>query len=103
MLFRSPCCVNPQHLTIGDLHLRNHVMVANGHAGRGRRGFTVNGQPIVPKKQNRQYKYTDEQMIRIRNQPSEVTAGQFGWTREKASKMRWEFRKNYRWLPPVEE
>ena len=94
----EPNCVNPQHLQIGDLSLRNTVMVANGRAGRGRRGPGGEYLPLEPQKQNRQYRWSEAEILKIRNQPTDVTAAQFGWTRQKASKMRWEMRNHYRWL-----
>ena len=93
----APNCVNPAHLQIGDLCLRNAVMSANGRA---------NGQPghrrrynVTARKQNRKYRYTEDQIQRIRTQDTAVTAAEFGWTRQQAAKMRWEMRRNFKWLP----
>jgi len=94
----APCCVNPAHLQIGDLRLRNAVMTANG---------TINGGPkhvrrkynIIPRKQNRVYKYTDDQIQRIRTQSTQATAEEFGWSVARAGKIRWEMRRNFKWLP----
>lgn len=94
-----PNCVNPNHLQIGDLKLRNAVMVANGRAGRGRRGPSNEPYNGVPKKQNRVYKYSEDEIRAIRRDPTDVTAARYGWTRKKASHVRWEMiHTNYRWL-----
>ena len=94
-----PNCVNPEHLHIGDLKLRNKVMIANGNAGRGRRGPTINGKPYVPKKQNRVYKYSEDEIRAIRKDPTDLIAARYGWTKKKAAHIKWEMiHTNYKWL-----
>jgi hypothetical protein len=88
----NPLCCNPDHLIIGTASDRNRVMYA---AGRWRPGKKPIGPP---KKQNRIYKWSDEEIRFLRRASLDDIEDQFGVDRLEASKMRHSCRSGYRWL-----
>ena len=94
----NPICCNPAHLQLGDLKLRNRIMKQNGRMPTQRRGRCVRDD----KKQNRKYRYTDEEMLWIRTAAIGEIAVRFNKTRTQASRIRWAIRNAYTWLNALE-
>jgi len=90
----NPICVNPHHLIIGDASIRNSVMIRNGRQGKQPRGKHSKDH----KKQNREYKYSEEEMLWIRYASRTEIARRYGLSEARAATMRWNMRNNYRWL-----
>ena len=88
-------CVNPDHLTEGSQAVKVADMRQAGLLMPG------SGRPRGPGlgKQNRQYRYTEEEIQFIRDGDSAAIAARWGWTRLKAQKMTSSFRRSFRWLP----
>lgn len=86
-------CLNPQHLIVGDLSTRTQNMHNNGRANVKRGKYVRSGA-----KQNRVYKYTDEEIIWIRQASSDDIASRYNITKTRASHLRWSFRNSYAWL-----
>jgi hypothetical protein len=86
-------CLNPDHLVLGDYIDRSQNMLNNGRANplRGKNIRSHN-------KQNRVYKYTDEEILWIRKADTLDIAEKYGVTRSKASHIRWHVRNTYHWL-----
>ena len=89
----NPACLNPRHIQIGDLSLRNRIAVKNG-----RMGTVSPKQAGVVYKQNRTYKYTEKEILFLRNSTTEAIAKQYGVTRSRACNMRWYARSQFKWL-----
>ena len=88
-------CVNPDHLFEGTQagkisDMRRDGLIVPG-AGR-RRGLSTS-------KQNRQYRYTEEEIQFIRSGDADAISQRYGWSRLKSQKMTSRFRQSYRWLP----
>jgi len=90
----NPICVNPHHLIIGDPSIRNQVMIRNGRQGQQPRGKHSKDH----KKQNREYRYTEEEMLWIRYASRTDIARKYGISEKRAATLRWNMRTNYRWL-----
>ena len=90
----NPVCVNSHHLVLGDASIRNQVMVRNGRQGERVKGKHVKDH----KKQNRDYRYTEEEMLWIRYASKSEIARKYGMSEARAATMRWNMRTNYRWL-----
>lgn len=86
-------CLNPAHLVVGDLSKRNQVMTANGRHNP-QRGKNIRNS----KKQNRTYKYTEEEILWIRSATSDEIAQRYNLTKKRASHFRYGMRNNYNWL-----
>jgi hypothetical protein len=88
-------CVNPDHLSEGTQ--------AGKIADMREAGLIVpgTGRPRGPGtgKQNRVYRYTEEQIQFVRDGDADAIAARFGWTRLRAQKMTSSFRRSFRWLP----
>jgi hypothetical protein len=92
----NPACVNPAHLITGDLSKRNEIMYANGRGPKHRRGRFSRSEH----RQNRKYRYTDDEMRYIRTAETTDIAQRFGITRDRACHLRWAIRTGYKWLDP---
>jgi hypothetical protein len=90
----NPVCVNPHHIVLGDSSIRNQVMIRNGRQGERLRGKHVNDH----KKQNRKYRYSEEEMLWIRYASRTEIAHRYNITEKRAASLRWAIRTNYRWL-----
>jgi hypothetical protein len=88
----SPACLNPDHITIGNLSLRNQVMIAKGH------GNSVGRKKVAPRKQNRSYRWTDEEIIFGRNALNSEIAERFGIDEARAARLKHSLRRGYLWL-----
>ena len=85
-------CCNPDHMIVGTSFDRNRVQYAKGHRPKsGKKGNAI-------KKQNRQYKYTDDEMRFLRDNKSSVIAEKFGITKSAAAYLHWKFSRGYKWL-----
>jgi hypothetical protein len=83
-------CCNPAHIIVGTPEDRNRVQYAKGRAPH---------QPErAVKKQNRKYKWTEEQMRFVRDNPTAVVAAKLGITRSAASHMKYSIKTGYKWL-----
>jgi hypothetical protein len=83
-------CCNPQHLIVGTAHDRNRVQYA-----KGRRPVKENR---IPKRQDRAYKYTDEQMRLMRDGTIAEICKTLKVTKSAASHMKHRMKKGYKWL-----
>lgn len=86
-------CCNPDHIIAGSLSKRNEIMHANGRWCMGPKVAGV----IV--KQDRKYKYTEEQIIFGRTASSKDIAKRYGKTKTWACQHRWAMRNGFAWLP----
>ena len=91
-------CQNPDHLILGDASMRNKVMHANGRAPK-----PVPGRRRDDRKQNRNYRYTDEEMIWIRHAHAHDIAAKYNLPVKRAQTLRAVMRGNYRWLDEIED
>lgn len=87
-------CVNPAHLILGDSSERYKVMVEKGHYNPGT-GVKVRG---VTEKQNRSYKYSEEEILWIRQAKAKEIAERYNIDRVKAANLRWGMRNGFKWL-----
>lgn len=86
-------CCNPDHIIEGTLSKRNEIMYANGRHNSGPKVAGV----IV--KQDRKYKYTEEQIIFGRTATSKDIAKRYKTTKTWACQHRWAMRTGFAWLP----
>lgn len=91
-------CVTPEHLSEGTQRQKRADMVRDGihNNPTGARG-------AYNKKQNRSYKYTEDEIQWVRNANTNDIAVKYNLTRREASTMRHSFRLGYTWLPWVKE
>lgn len=92
----NPLCINPAHLILGDAHIRNQVMYANGRGPKNQGKNKVRGVAV---KQDRQYKYSEAEIQWVRNAPAADIAKKYGITHKRAGIMKGAFRGGYKWLP----
>jgi len=87
-------CVTPEHLSEGTQQQKRADMVRDNihNNATGPRGS-------YNKKQNRQYKYTEDEIQWIRNATSEEIAEKYNMDKRKAASTRYLFRNGYTWLP----
>lgn len=90
-------CVNPDHLTEGSQRDKLDDMVRDGIKGGRKKGET--GYAYNHKQENREYKYTEEEIQFVRSSTSEAIAERYGISLDRASTKRWAFRRGYPWLP----
>jgi hypothetical protein len=91
----NPLCINHEHLILGDVYTRNNVMQANGRASKTQGKNKVRGVLV---KQNRQYKYTDDEIRWIREANTKEIAEKYNMSRDRAGHFRWGMRKGFKWL-----
>jgi hypothetical protein len=89
---KSQLCCNPDHLILGDASKRNEIQYARGH--KPNRG--ANKMPS--KKQNRTYKYTDDEMRLMKYGTKEEIMKYFKCTKARACHYQWRMKKGYQWL-----
>lgn len=94
----NPLCINPAHLILGNGYIRNQVMYANGRGPKNPGRNKVRG---VTQKQNRTYKYSEEEIQWIRNAPAAEIAKRYGISHRCAGSKKGAFRGGYQWLPYV--
>ena len=88
----NPLCVRPDHLKITDkLGKSQHNIALGKYANRGK---TNTGM----KKQNRKYRYTDDEMRWLRIATTTEIAEKYNISKSDAGKLRWEMRRSYKWL-----
>lgn len=85
-------CCNPAHMIVGTGEDRNRVQYAKGHYPSKGKG------PNAIKKQNRKYKWTDDQMRYIRDHTTTEIAAKFGVTKSAAGNMKHSVKNRYKWL-----
>lgn len=95
----NPLCVNPDHLVLRTPQERVEHMVATGSRAYAKTGRYSRDK----KKQNRNYKYSVEELIFIRNSTSRDIAKRFGVTLHRAGCMRYAMRKGYGWVKEYED
>lgn len=88
----NPACLNPDHITVGDLTLRSQTMISKGRGNFGGR------KAVEPAKQNRQYKWSDEEIIFGRNATNKEIAQRFDMDEARAAKLKHSLRRGYKWL-----
>jgi hypothetical protein len=90
-------CQEPTHLIIGDYSTKAEIMTANGRSNYC--GNRSNHPNTPPRKQaNRQYRYSDEEILWVRSASTQDIAARYGITRSRAAHMRFEMRIHYKWL-----
>lgn len=88
----NPLCCNPKHMFVGTPEDRNRVAREKGHVQtRWKTGNAI-------KKQNRKYKYSDDQMRFIRDNPPEASMEKYNMTRKAVVYLKDRFSKGYKWL-----
>lgn len=85
-------CCNPEHMIVGTAYDRNRVQYAKG------RRPVMPTRPEQTKKQNRTYKYSDEDMLFCRANDTKAIAKRLGITRGQASYLKHKFTNGYKWL-----
>lgn len=88
-------CLNPDHLILGDYRTQRQVMKANGRTGMIGKAQKRAG---VDYKQNRKYKYTEDQLRWIRKSTIEEIMYQLDLTKVQAERLRSGVRSGYKWL-----
>jgi hypothetical protein len=91
-------CCNPAHYFIGDYSDRTQMMKMRGRVGLGKRGPRI----TPPKKQVRNYKYTEEEIQWVRLATPQDIAERYNIDSKRAGCMRHLFRNGYKWLPMPE-
>ena len=90
-------CVNPDHLVEGTQQEKMHAMMVDGVKTGGRTvgstGYAYNH------KQNREYKFSEEEIQWMRSAQAEEIMTRHNLTRDQAIRKQWAFRRGYRWLP----
>jgi hypothetical protein len=87
-------CINPAHLTLGNASQRYANMVAKGNQVP-RTGLKVRGVDV---KQNRNYKYTEQEILWVRQATPKEIAERYNIDKTKAANLRWGMRKGFKWL-----
>jgi len=88
----NPLCCNPAHLKVGDAIERNRLSYERGNRPTVFRG------PSQVKKQNRKYKWTEEQMRYIKTHTTPEIAEHFKLTKNQASRLKHRITNGYKWL-----
>ena len=88
----NPKCLNPRHIQVGDLSLRNRIAIKNGRMKPAKK------RAGVEYKQNRKYKYSEKEIVFLRNSTTEDIAKRYNVTRSRACNMRWYARSQFQWL-----
>ena len=86
-------CCNPDHLALGT---RREIVENMQAHGRGN-GLKPRAR-LLKKQHNRTYKYTDAEMLWMREATLDDIQNRYGYTRAKASGIRWRIRNQYVWL-----
>lgn len=92
------CCVNPDHLVLGDTQTRVDICVS---AGRQSNGSATRKRGEPKRQQNRQYKYTEEEIRWVRDPrtTTDMIAKKYGITKAKAASRKWSWSTEaYLWL-----
>jgi hypothetical protein len=85
-------CCNPEHMIVGTAHDRNRVQYAKGR------------RPVMPKrgdqvkKQNRKYKYSEEDMRFFKYCTTREIAEKYKLSNTEAAQLHYKFKKGYKWL-----
>jgi hypothetical protein len=87
----NPLCCNVDHLALGDAVERNRIQYARGRKPKPNPNTGM-------KKQNRQYKYSDDDMRLMRDGSIEEIVEKLKVTRVAASHLRHRMKKGYKWL-----
>ena len=93
-------CVNPDHLVLGDAHTRNAFMKQRGTQrtgplNTGGRRVDEHGNPI---RQNRNYKYTEDELRWFRTAGAREIAARLGCDLKQAGALRYGARHGYKWV-----
>ena len=84
-------CCNPQHMILGDYFKQREIMMKNGNDAK-----RTGPRPRVPRKQNRVYKFTDDEMRYFRDHTTTEIAARYGITKTEAGKRK--HRVRYKWI-----
>ena len=90
----NPACVNLDHIEVADLAFRNRVMQMNGRAHYQNRRARLH-----PRKQNRNYRWSEEEIEYFRYENIQAISERFSVTLGKASRMKHMMTHGYLWLP----
>jgi len=93
-------CVNPDHLVLGDAHVRNEFMrqrgtLRTGAGNTGGRRVDAAGNPI---RQNRTYRYTEAELRWFRTVKPREIAARLGIDLKRAGALRYGARHGYKWV-----
>ena len=94
----NPVCLDPGHIVVGNLTLRNDIMYANCRGNE-----TGRGPSTGLKQYNRRYKYSEEEIAWVRTANTRDIAHRYGITRAAAGRKRHLFQNGYKWLPFTKE
>jgi hypothetical protein len=86
-------CQNPDHLILGDATTRTQNMYRNGRQNPVTGPHSRSRRP-----QQRKYRRTIEEMLFIKDNPTNLIAERFGITRRRASMWKVGVREGYAWL-----
>ena len=84
-------CVNTDHLILGDARTRA------AQTNKNNAGHRVHGVR-TPRKQNRPYRYSEEEILWIRSADPADIAERYGLPRHRGHSMKWSMNRFYRWL-----
>lgn len=90
----NPLCCNPDHLMLGDAKKKAEVMYENG---RGPDASKIEKKAGVEYKQNRTYKYSEDDIRWIRSAPTVEIAKKYNIPKNRAGHLRWSMRTGYKW------
>lgn len=99
----NKACVNPDHLEEGTQREKIHSMIADGYRIGGHVARGTSYQPRYQKDKNRIYKYSEEEIQWIRTAPSRDIAERYNLPKARASTMKHNFKREYKWLPLPED
>jgi len=89
-------CCNVDHYVIGDYYTQREIMKQNGRSNTCGSGLFK--QAGIYYKQNRKYKYTEDQLRFLRRANTREIAQEFNITRTRACALKAYARKGFKWL-----
>lgn len=90
----NPKCVNPDHLLLGDSKKRYEIMIEKGYEPQHHGINKVRGVSI---KQNRNYRYSEDEIRWIRTATNKEIAERYNITRVRAGNLKWGMRNGFKW------
>jgi len=91
-------CMNIDHIEEGTQHEKLQKMKQDNRRKHIRGGWII-GKEYPPKKQNRNYKYSEEQIQFCRLNPVRDIQQKYGWNQPEAERAKRGVKSLYKWLP----